>query len=100
MAMAREDVIATLQRNRATLEQRGVVHAAVFGSVARNQARDDSDIDILIEIDPQKPMDVFAYSGLKGFIADFFPLPVDVVTRSALKETIRDNAQEDAMYAF
>ena len=47
--MDRDRVIATLQQHRAELEGRGVVHAAVFGSVARGQARPDSDVDILIE---------------------------------------------------
>ena len=51
-AMDREDIIARLRENEAALRARGVTHAALFGSRARGDAREDSDTDIMIEIDP------------------------------------------------
>ena len=44
-------VIATLQRDRPTLEKMGVRSLLLFGSVARNQAHDQSDIDLLVKLD-------------------------------------------------
>jgi hypothetical protein len=41
-----------------------VRHAALFGSVARDEARADSDLDILIELDPALKIDAFEYAGL------------------------------------
>lgn len=52
-AMTREQIIARLRENEAALRARGVTHAALFGSRARGEAREDSDTDIMIEIDPE-----------------------------------------------
>jgi len=48
---------------------RGVTHAAVFGSVARGENRPDSDIDIMIDIDPEAHITLFDYVGLQDYIA-------------------------------
>lgn len=47
--MRRDDVLNMLQVHMANLEQFGVASLAVFGSVARDEARPESDIDILVE---------------------------------------------------
>ena len=49
----REEIIATLRAHQAELHRRGVRHAALFGSLARGEAKRTSDIDILIELDPR-----------------------------------------------
>ena len=48
----RDEAIACLKRHEGELRQMGVMHAAIFGSVARNQNKDHSDIDVFIELDP------------------------------------------------
>ena len=93
-------VIETLRSYQAELRRRGVRHAALFGSLARGEARHDSDIDILVELDPGTPISLFDYAGLKLYIADLFPKPVDVVNRDALKPWVRPPAETDAVYAF
>ena len=50
--MNRDEIIARLRENEAALRQRGVAHAALFGSRARGAQRPDSDTDIMIEFDP------------------------------------------------
>ncbi len=50
--MKREEIIARLRENEAILRERGVMHAALFGSRARGDERPDSDTDIMIEFDP------------------------------------------------
>jgi hypothetical protein len=80
------------------LRQRGVIHAALFGSVAQGTNRADS--DIMIEIDPCARMTVFDYVDLKGYIATLFESPVDVVNREDLKSHIHQAATVDAIYAF
>jgi predicted nucleotidyltransferase len=98
--MNSQEAIAILVRHRDALRARGVRHAALFGSVARREARPDSDLDILIELDPDAKLDVFAYVGLRRYIAELFPRPVDVVDRDALKPYVRPPAESDAIYAF
>ena len=98
--MDRQQVIATLRAHEEELRRRGVRHAALFGSVARGEAISTSDIDFLIELEPEAPIDMFGYAGLKRYIADLFAGPVDVVNRDALKPSLRRPAIADAVYAF
>ena len=58
---------------------------ALFGSRVRGDNRPESDIDIMIEIDPEAHVSLFDYVGLKDYIAEFFDGRVDVVSRDNLK---------------
>ncbi|OYU89235.1 MAG: DNA polymerase III subunit beta [Bradyrhizobiaceae bacterium PARB1] len=93
-------VIEILRRSERALRERGVRHAALFGSVARGDNGPNSDIDIMIEIDPAARLTVYDYAGLKEYIADLFDGPVDVVNRKNLKPYIAPAATADAVYAF
>lgn len=97
--MTREEIIARLRENAAALRARGVTHAALFGSRARGDAREDSDTDIMIEIDPEVRIGVWDYVGIKDFIAGLFDGPVDVVKRKTLKPYVRAGITANAVYA-
>ena len=94
------EALETLRRSEKALRARGVQRAALFGSVARGDNRPDSDIDIMIEVDPEAHITVFDYVGLKEYIAGLFDGPVDVVSREGLKPYLRPAATADAIYAF
>jgi hypothetical protein len=98
--MNAQDALATLRRYEADLRARGIRHAAVFGSVARGENRPDSDLDIIIDIEPDAHVTVFDYVGLKEYIASLFDGPVDVVSRDGLKPHVRPVAMANAVYAF
>ena len=68
--------------------------------LARGETQATSDIDILIELDPDAPIDLLGYAGLKRYIGELFPGPVDMVNREALKPLVRRPAVADAVYAF
>ena len=98
--MDRSRAIAILKKHRAELQRQGVRHAALFGSVARGDARPDSDIDIMIDLDPGAHLGVYDYVGLKEYIAGLFDGPVDVVSRDGLKPHVKPTALTEAVYAF
>ena len=98
--MAPETVIATLRAHEADLRLKGVTRAALFGSTARGEAEGDSDLDIMVEIDPEAHVDVYGYVGITQYIAGLFKVRVDVSERAMLIDSVRRTADHDAVYAF
>ncbi|MEJ0042734.1 MAG: nucleotidyltransferase family protein [Rhizomicrobium sp.] len=78
----------------------GVKHAAIFGSVARGDAREDSDVDVLVEIDPEKRIGLFDYAGIGLQLTDLMGRPVDVSQAKTLKSTVKDEILREKVDAF
>jgi predicted nucleotidyltransferase len=78
----------------------GVSHASVFGSVARGEARANSDIDVLVDLDRERPIGIFEYARLKLYIGELFGSSADVVKRRTLKPLLRDSILRDSVSAF
>ncbi len=98
--ITRDEIIAKLKEREADLPAHGVTHAALFGSVARNEQDAESDIDILVDLDPAVVATIFDYADLKDYVASLFRGSVDVIDREALKPRFRPRATADAIYAF
>lgn len=99
-APTKSEVVATLRALEPELRGRGVASAALFGSVVRGQARADSDVDVLIDVDPAAPFDLFDLIGVKNLLGDQLGHTVDVVERAALKPSIRDSILAEAEAVF
>src|SRR5687767_892692 len=93
-------VLTRLQEHEAELRGLGVQHASIFGSTARGEARPDSDIDVLIDLDPGRPISVFEYARLKLLISDLLQERADIVNRKTLKPLLRDSILRDLVNAF
>jgi predicted nucleotidyltransferase len=98
--MKRDQIIEKLKECEAELRAKGVAHAALFGSMARGDARPDSDIDIMVEISPDAAVGLWQYAGIVRYLENLFPVPVDVANREGLKSRVRPSAERDAIYAF
>ena len=98
--MTRDAVIAILRAHEASLRRQGVRRAALFGSTARGEAMADSDLDIMVDIDPSAHVDLYDYVGITQYIAELFTVPVDVSDHAMLIEPVRQTAERDALYAF
>ena len=75
------------------LRQHDVIHAAIFGSVARGEEREDSDLDILVEFGKGKSL--LDLVGLKLELEEFLGRKIDVVTYNALHPGIREKVLEE-----
>lgn len=94
--MSRHDVLKILRSETPTVRSRfGVKRLALFGSVARDEARSDSDIDVLVEFDGQVTLD--RYMGLKFHLEDALGARVDLVTTSGLKPRARPGVEREAI---
>lgn len=92
--------LQTLRTNQQELRGLGVRHAAVFGSVARGEAGEGSDLDVLIDLDPDRPIGLFGYARLQQRVSDLLGGVCDVVNRRALKPALRDRILHESVNAF
>ena len=99
-AMSRDEILARLREFEPALRERGIAHAALFGSAARGDNGPESDIDIMVEFAPDVILSVFEYVALKNYVADLFAARVDVVNRAGLKPIIGPAITAEALYAF
>jgi predicted nucleotidyltransferase len=95
-----EQAVGLLRTHRAELEQMGVQHAAVFGSLARGDATETSDLDVMVELDENRRLSVFDLAGICLFIEDRARLPVDLSQKRNLHPLIREEVLAEAVYAF
>lgn len=94
--MNRAEVSNLLSTYRADLTRFGVKSLALFGSIARDEGRPESDVDILVEFADKATFD--GYISLKLFLEELFGRKVDLVTRNALKPRLRPNVEKEAVY--
>lgn len=92
----RETVIKTLREQRDFFDRFSVKTLALFGSTARNEATEKSDIDFLVEFNDE--LTLALYMNLKFFLEDLFNKKVDLVIQSDLKPSIRDTIIKEAIY--
>ena len=93
-------ILRLLRAHRDDLEKIGVRHADIFGSVARGEERPDSDVDILVDLDPAVVRDLFAYSRVQRTLQDLIGLPVDVAQRGRLRDEMKADISRDSINAF
>ncbi len=99
-APRKEAVHATLAALKKPLRERGVTTLAVFGSILRGEAGPDSDIDLLIDVDPKVRFSLVDLVSVKGFLEERLGHRVDVVIREGLEPDIRNSVLREAERVF
>jgi predicted nucleotidyltransferase len=92
--------LSVLRRNQLRLSETGVVHAGVFGSVARGEAGTGSDLDVLIEVDRSKVRSIYDYCEVRLAISDLFSGRADVVERRSLRDSLKERILAEVVSAF
>jgi uncharacterized protein len=89
--MRRDEALRLLIEHRAELEGMGVKSLALFGSVARDEAGPESDVDVIIDV--RRPFSLFDLARVHLRLEEIFGCKVDVITESSLLP--RDHAVID-----
>jgi len=94
--MKRSEALQILTAHRQELAEMDVKSLAIFGSVARDEARSDSDVDVLVEF--KGPATFRGYMGLKFFLEELLGSPVDLVTRKSIRPRLKSIIESEALY--
>ena len=95
--MKRAEVLRLLAEHRDELARMGVASLSVFGSVARDDAGPDSDIDLLVEFQPSAKVGLLRFLDIQEYLERLLGRPVDLVARDALKRQLRDQILREAI---
>jgi len=93
----RDKILALLKSRRRRLKKFGVHSLSIFGSIARDQARKNSDVDILVDF--EKPVGLFEFARLQLYLEEVLGRKVDLVTPEALRKELRDDILREAIRA-
>ncbi len=96
MNRGQEEILTILQQHRETIRSYGVRRLGLFGSYARGEATEASDLDFVVEFET-KSFDV--YMNLKEFLEGLFGCRVDLVLGDAIKLWLRATILEEAVHA-
>lgn len=96
--MERQQALAILTNHQHKLKDFGVKSLILFGSVARDEARPDSDVDLLVEFD--RPIGLFTFVSLKRYLEEISGTSVDLGTPDSLKPHLQEPVFREAIRAF
>ena len=97
--MNRSDAIAKLREHEAELKKLGVEHLYLFGSTARGEARDDSDVDLFFD-HPEGSLGLFELMDVKDTAARILGRKTDIMTRRSLHPVLRERIEASALQVF
>lgn len=97
--MDRTDVITKLRQHEAELKQLGVQHLYLFGSTARGEATDDSDVDLFFDYE-RGSFGLFQLMDVKDRASSILGRRADIMTRDSLHNVLRDGIEAAALQVF
>jgi len=95
----RTEVIKKLALFKDELKQFSVKDLYLFGSYAREEADEQSDLDILVEFEPGAQIGLFEFARLRRRLCELLGREVDLVTRDATRPEMKDQILREAVHA-
>ncbi|MBI3444945.1 MAG: nucleotidyltransferase family protein [Magnetospirillum sp.] len=94
------EVIAILKEHESFFREKGITRLAVFGSVARGDARPDSDVDLVIDLDPEVKFSYIDLGIVEDASGDWLGRKTDMLTRRALRPLMANEVAKDGVDVF
>ena len=98
--MARTSAIDRLRALEPELRARGVASLYLFGSTARGEAREDSDVDLFFDDAPNAHLSLLDVIGIQHFLQDVLGKRIDLMTRDSLHPLLRADIESEAVAIF
>ncbi len=98
--MTREEIIERLRSTAPALKAEGVTGLAIFGSRARGDARDDSDLDVLVEIDESRRLSLLDIIDIEHLIQDLTGIPTQIEMRRSIEPRFARRIADDVIKVF
>lgn len=93
--MTREEILELLKASLPKLRKCGVREIGLFGSIARNEQNEKSDVDILVDLE-RHTLD--SYMDLLFYLEDRLGCKIDLVMKDSLKPSIKDSVISETVY--
>lgn len=97
--MDKESVLIKLSEHRHFLKKYGVKEIRLFGSIARGEAGDTSDVDLLVEFEPTAQIGMFEFARLRRQLSHILGCKVDLATLGSLHKSLKDNILRESIRA-
>lgn len=97
--MDKESVIRTLRAHEAELRAEGISHVYLFGSVARGEAGEKSDVDLFYDYDSNR-FGFLQFMKIRELAPEIFGVPVDIMPRDGIHPRIRPQVENTAIRVF
>lgn len=95
--MERKLAIKLLKQHEGEIRARGVTRLALFGSTVREDTREDSDVDVVVDIEPGRKFSLIDLASLRVLLCDVFGCEADVVIREDLRPRFREEIERDTV---
>jgi uncharacterized protein len=97
--MNKQEALQILARNKMRLKEFHVSSLSLFGSIVRDEAGPDSDIDILVEFNQDAQVGLFELVRLQAFLSEILGYTADLVTPDALHPMLKENIMREVVRA-
>lgn len=98
--MRRDDVIQRLRAHEAELRAMGVASLSLFGSVARGDEGEDSDVDVAARLDRSRCLTVFDHVAISDRLRELLGVPVDLLSEPARRQRMQAELDRDRVLVF
>lgn len=97
--MQKSEILENLKQEKSTLEKYyGITKLGLFGSYSRDEAKSNSDIDILFEVKNNTKFSMFQYLKLNQYLEDILHSKVDLVREATVKDALKEYIEKDLIY--